>query len=83
MGRGSKKRWRDLSRRKRGAIVGSGVVQLILLVVALADLWRRPPEHLNGPKPLWLAVSLVNFVGPLAYFAFGRRRSAGATRKTA
>jgi hypothetical protein len=74
MSRGSKKRWRELSQRQRGAIVGSGAVQLILLVVALADLWRRPSDQVNGPKPLWLAVSLVNFVGPLAYFGFGRRR---------
>jgi hypothetical protein len=72
--RGSKKRWSELSQRQRGAIVGSGVVQLILLVVALADLRRRPPDQVNGPKPLWLAVSLVNFVGPLAYLAFGRKR---------
>jgi hypothetical protein len=74
MSRGSRKRWRELSERQRRAIVGSGAVQLILLVVALADLWRRPPGQVNGPKPLWLAISLVNFVGPLAYFAFGRRR---------
>jgi hypothetical protein len=72
--RGSKKRWSELSQRQRGAIVGSGVVQLILLVVALADLRRRPPDQVNGPKPLWLAISFVNFVGPLAYFAFGRKR---------
>jgi hypothetical protein len=74
MSRGSKKRWGELSERQRGAIVGSGVVQLILLAVALADLRRRPPEQVNGPKPLWLAISLVNFVGPVAYFAFGRKR---------
>jgi Phospholipase_D-nuclease N-terminal len=74
MSRGSKKRWRELSERQRWAIVGSGAVQLILLVVALADLWRRPSCQVNGPKPLWLAISLVNFVGPLAYFAFGRKR---------
>jgi hypothetical protein len=74
MRRRSKKRWRELSERQRWAIVGSGAVQLILLVVAVADLWRRPPDQVNGPKPLWLAVSLVNFVGPLAYFTFGRKR---------
>jgi Phospholipase_D-nuclease N-terminal len=74
MRRGSKKRWRELSERQRRAIVGSGAVQLILLVVAVVDLWRRPPDQVNGPKPLWLAISLVNFVGPLAYFTFGRKR---------
>jgi hypothetical protein len=74
MSRASKKRWRELSQRQRRVIVGSGAVQLILLVVALADLARRPRDQVNGPKPLWLVISLVNFVGPLAYFAFGRKR---------
>jgi hypothetical protein len=72
--RGSNKRWGELSQRQRGAIVVGGVVQLILLVAALVDLRRRPPDQVNGPKPLWMAISLVNFVGPLAYFALGRKR---------
>jgi Phospholipase_D-nuclease N-terminal len=74
MSRGSKKRWHNLSERQRRAIVCSGAVQLILLVAAVADLWRRPSDEVNGSKPLWFAISLVNFVGPLAYFAFGRKR---------
>jgi hypothetical protein len=67
MSRGSKKPWSELSRRQRGVLVSGGAIQLILLAVAVADLWRRPPDQVNGPKPLWLAISLVNFVGPLAY----------------
>jgi hypothetical protein len=74
MSGGSKKRWNDLSQRQRRTVVGTGAVQLMLLVVALVDLWRRPPDRVNGPKPLWLAISFVNFVGPLTYLAFGRKR---------
>ena len=74
MGRGSKKRWSELSEPQRAAIVGGGAVQLGLLVAALADLRRRPSSQVNGPKPLWFAISFVNFVGPLAYFALGRKR---------
>lgn len=74
MSRGSKKRWGQLSRRQRRVVVGGGAVQLILSVVALADLRRRGADEINGPRPLWIAVSLVNFVGPVAYFAFGRKR---------
>ena len=49
--------------------------ELALLVgAALADLRRRRPDEVNGPRKLWVAVSFVNFVGPLAYFLFGRRR---------
>jgi hypothetical protein len=34
---------------------------------------RRPGEQIRGSKKLWTAAAFVNFVGPLAYFAFGRR----------
>jgi hypothetical protein len=51
-----------------------GVVQLALLISALASLWRRPAAQINGSKAMWVGVSFVNFLGPLAYFAFGRRR---------
>jgi hypothetical protein len=72
--RRSKKRWRDLSQRQRAVTVAAGAVQVALLVAALADLRRRPADQLRGRKPMWTAVSFVNFVGPLAYFGFGRRR---------
>ena len=78
MGRGSKKRWSDLSTPQRTGVVGAGVVQLALLVTALVDLWRRPAEQIKGSKRMWVAVAFVNFVGPLTYFAFGRRRRSGA-----
>ena len=53
----------------------AAAVQLALLdATALSDLARRPSAEVNGSKRVWVAVSFVNFVGPLAYFAFGRRR---------
>lgn len=48
-------------------------MQVSLLVAALADLRRRADEEVKGPKALWTAVAFVNWVGPLAYFVFGRR----------
>jgi hypothetical protein len=71
--RTSKKRWSDLSAGQRAAVVAAGVVQVGLLGAALTDLRRRPSAQVNGRKAMWVAVSFVNFVGPLAYFAFGRR----------
>jgi hypothetical protein len=71
---GSKKRWRALSTRQRLAVVAATFVQLGLLVAALADLRRRAPDQIKGPKRMWVALAFVNFVGPLAYFAFGRKR---------
>jgi hypothetical protein len=68
------KRWRDLSdAQQRGILVGS-VVQLGLLAAALADIYRRSAEEVRGDKRLWVAAAFVNFVGPISYFLFGRKR---------
>ena len=74
MARRSKKRWSELTPPQRAIVVVAGIAQLTLHVAALADLRRRPDGQVNGPKAMWVALSFVNFVGPLAYFAFGRRR---------
>jgi hypothetical protein len=50
------------------------VVQVSLSVATLVDLRRRPSIQIRGSKRLWAAAAFVNFVGPLAYFSFGRRR---------
>ena len=71
--RKKKQRWSDLSQRQRAGIAAAGTVQLALLVTALADLRRRPSDQVRGSKAIWTAVCFVNFVGPLAYFRFGRR----------
>jgi hypothetical protein len=68
------KRWGDLSSTQRKAVVLSGVVQLGLLAAALADIYRRLAGEIRGPKRLWAAVAFVNYVGPISYFLFGRRR---------
>jgi hypothetical protein len=69
-----KPRWEDLSSRQRGAIVGVGAVQVALMLAALLDLRRRPAKEIRGPKAAWVAASFVNTIGPLSYFAFGRKR---------
>jgi hypothetical protein len=68
-----RRRWNDLNPGQQRAIVAAGVVQLLLAAAALLDLARRPSEQVRGPKRLWAAAAFVNTVGPLAYFAFGRR----------
>jgi Phospholipase_D-nuclease N-terminal len=69
-----KQRWSDLSPRKRKAIIAAGVVQNSLLAAALIDIRRRPAHEINGSKRLWVALSFVNFIGPIAYFGIGLRR---------
>ena len=69
-----KRSWNELGPAPRAAIIAAGVVQLGLLGAALTDLRRRRDDQINGPRRLWVAVSFVNFFGPIAYFVFGRRR---------
>jgi hypothetical protein len=68
------KRWSELSTGQRRGIVLSGAVKVALLMAALADIWRRPKEEIRGDKRLWAALSFVNFIGPISYFLFGRKR---------
>ena len=68
----SKKRWKDLTPNQRALAVGGAVLQITLLALAQRDLSRRPAEQVRGPKWLWRIITLVNFVGPLAYFCRGR-----------
>ncbi len=72
--RSQKKRWSDLSPGQKRVTVGAGIVEMGLKIAALADLRRRPADEIRGSKPMWAALLFVNFVGPVAYFAFGRKR---------
>ena len=74
LARGSKKQWSDLSPEARAAIVLGGTVELIFTVAALRDLVRRPAGEVRGRKLLWLFGFFVQPIGPLAYFAIGRRK---------
>jgi hypothetical protein len=74
VGRIANQRWGDLSSGQRAMVVLAGTVQVALLGAALSDLKRRSSAEVNGSRAAWTAVSFVNFIGPLAYFAFGRKR---------
>lgn len=67
----------DLSGFDTPVLVLLGVLFLIeigLLVAAVVDITRKPGP-LAGEKLLWLLVSLLlNGIGPILYFAIGRRR---------
>lgn len=67
------KRWSALSPRQRRLILALASLELSLMATALVDLSRRPAEQINGSKWAWALASLVSFVGPIAYFVWGRR----------
>ena len=54
-------------------ILALGVVELGLLVAAWIVLFRTPNARLTLPKWAWALICLVQFVGPIAFFAAGRK----------
>ncbi len=67
------KKWAEMSPAARAAITVLAVLQVVLAGAAWADLARRAPEQVNGSKRAWAWGIAVNFAGPVAYFARGRR----------
>jgi hypothetical protein len=72
----AKQKWSDLSKRKRRLIVVAGVAEAGLKAAMLIDLRRRPADQIRGSKWLWTPLAFVNLVGPVLYFAVGRRPQA-------
>jgi len=73
-----RKQWGDLTGTQKRGFVLLGALQIGLLITALIDIRRRPADAINGSKRLWTVVVFVNFIGPIAYFLFGRKRPAPA-----
>ncbi len=69
----ARRRWQELSDAQKGAVIVAGVAQAALATAAWVDLARRPAELVRGPKPAWAVLIAVNFIGPIGYFAIGRR----------
>lgn len=67
------RKWKELTPTQRVFVIVGAVVQITLLAVAQRDLSRRPPEEIRGPKGLWRMVTMINFLGPLAYLLLGRK----------
>jgi hypothetical protein len=68
-------KWSELSQRQRAIIGAAAAAELSLKVAALIDIKRRPADRIRGPKRVWRMAMVVNLLGPLSYFVFGRRRS--------
>jgi hypothetical protein len=51
----------------------AGSVQLALAATAWTDLATRTADEVNGRTSLWALLIAVNWVGPLAWFRWGRR----------
>jgi len=68
------KKWSDMTPSQQRTTLALGLVQASLAVAAWVDLARRDASLVNGSKAKWAAVLAINWVGPIAYFARGRRK---------
>ena len=71
----ARKHWNDLTPGQQTAILVAASVQISLAATAWVDLARRPTGQVRGSKAVWAALIAVNFVGPISYFAVGRRKA--------
>lgn len=69
-----KKQWKELNTPQKASGLLIGFVQVSLLIAALVDIRRRPAEQIRGRKMWWALAAFVNFIGPISYFAFGRKQ---------
>ena len=70
----AKTTWSDLSEGQRTAIKILAGAEFLLKIAMLIDISRRPADQIRGSKGLWRAAAAINTIGPVSYFAFGRRR---------
>ncbi|MBE7700677.1 PLDc N-terminal domain-containing protein [Oerskovia sp. Sa1BUA8] len=68
-----KKSWNEFSGRKKALMVVVSLVQISLTVAGYRDLAKRSADEVEGPKIAWGVAMLANWVGPIAYFAKGRK----------
>ena len=70
-----KKRWQDMTPIQQAGILILTIIQFSLLGAAHWDIRHRSADELNGSKPFWTVAVFVNFIGPIAYFLFGRKQA--------
>jgi hypothetical protein len=68
-----RRRWQELTPRRRTAVLVAASVQLSLAATAWAQLATTPAEEVNGSRARWALLIAVSWVGPLAWFRWGRR----------
>jgi hypothetical protein len=78
--------WSELSDRNRMLLIAAATAETILKAAVIIDIRRRPASQIRGSKRMWIAAAvLVNSfgIGPISYFALGRRRQAAGVESTA
>jgi len=84
--------WQGLPKDVRSRALAESIIYAVLVIAAFRSLSKQTEASLRGPKQMWKGVipaSIVNVkadsawvipVGPLLYFAVGKRRLAAAVQ---
>lgn len=65
--------WSELTDQQRRGITAAGLAQVALFLAAVVSIRRTPDERVRGRKGAWYALAFLNWIGPIAWFAAGRR----------
>jgi hypothetical protein len=68
-----RKRWADFSPTQKICIIIGATIQFGLLVAGLWDLAHRTADEVRGDRRFWAGFMFVNWIGPMAYFCYGRK----------
>ncbi|MFV8380195.1 PLDc N-terminal domain-containing protein [Corynebacterium hindlerae] len=74
MSRNDKLRWSDLDPSAKGWIIGLGAYEILEKLIVWHFIYHTPRSKTRGSKWLWFGLSFINFVGPLAYAVWGRKK---------
>ncbi len=69
-------RWKRSSQAMRGRAVARGIFNLVLMIWTVRDIRRRRDDEIKGNRKIWTLAAFAPPIGPIAYFVFGRKRSA-------
>lgn len=58
-------------------------IQLALMITALVIAIRTPAERLTLPRAVWILLCFVQFIGPIAFLAAGRKPAEAIERERA
>ena len=72
----SRRNWKEMSPVQKVGNIVMGAVELVLVTLALWDISHRPDNEINGKKRTWVMASLIQPIGPIIYFIFGRKKAA-------
>ena len=75
----SRRNWKEMSPVQKVGNVLMAAVELVLVTLALWDISHRPDNEINGKKRNWVMASLIQPVGPIIYFMFGRKKATAPT----